>query len=259
MNHDSDSDTSSRLPTNMRLLLILEAFANCHSAMTPTEVNASLKLPKQSIHRLCQTLVETGFLIRDVDDKRLRPARRARLMANGIFANSHLHIARHQVLQQVAEQIGETVNFVVAESEGMLYTDRVDTDWPLRFQLPIGSHVPFHCTASGKVFMASIPRAARIKLVKSLALGQRAANTITDASELLAELHQVEQQGYALDNQEFMDGMVAAAVPVRDPTGKFCAALAFHAPLQRVELEAARAQVGTLQNASQRLSELSFS
>ncbi|MGB0867289.1 MAG: IclR family transcriptional regulator [Granulosicoccaceae bacterium] len=254
-----DSESTNRLPTNMRLLLILEAFANSQNALTPTEVNASLKLPKQSIHRLCQTLIESGFLIRDVDPKRLRPARRARMMANGIFSNSHLHIARRQVLQKLAQQVGETVNFVVAESEGMVYTDRVDTDWPLRFQLPIGSHVPFHCTASGKVFMASINRTARIKLVKALSLESRATNTITDPASLLEELHRVEKQGYALDNEEFMEGMVAAAVPVNDLNGKFCAAIAFHAPCQRVHLEAARAQIETLQAAAQRLSDLSFS
>lgn len=254
-----DSQSNDRLPTNMRLLLILEAFANSQNALTPTEVNAGIGLPKQSIHRLCQTLVESGFLIRDIDPKRLRPARRARMMASGIFSNSHLHIARHQVLQQLSGQIGETVNFVVAESEGMVYTDRVDTDWPLRFQLPVGSHVPFHCTASGKVFMASVGRTARIKLVQSLHLERKAIHSITDAGALLEELNQIEKQGYALDNEEFMDGMVAAAVPVKDLNGKFCAAVAFHAPSQRVQIEDVRGQIDKLLVAAQRLSELSFS
>lgn len=254
-----DEESTSRLPTNMRLLLILEAFANSQNALTPTEVNAEIGLPKQSIHRLCQTLVESGFLIRDVDPKRLRPARRARMMASGIFSNSHLHIARRQILQQLSDQIGETVNFVVAESEGMVYTDRVDTDWPLRFQLPVGSHVPFHCTASGKVFMASIARTARLKLIQALNLERKAVNTIVAAGPLLEEINQVEKQGYALDDEEFMDGMVAAAVPVHDLNGKFCAAVAFHAPSQRVKIETAREQIDKLQVAAKRLSELSFS
>ncbi len=254
-----EGSQAARLPTNMRVLLILEAFAASQGALTPTEVNARIGLPKQSIHRLCQTLVDSGFLIRDIDPKRLRPARRARLMATGIFANSHLHIARHQVLQQLSQQIGETVNFVIAEAEGMVYTDRVDTDWPLRFQLPIGSHVPFHCTASGKVFMASVGRAAREKLVNSLDLKQHATNTLVKPEPLLWELEQVAKQGFALDNEEFLDGMVAAAVPVSDPKGNFCAAVAFHAPSQRLKIEEARAQIDKLRAAAQRLSSLSFS
>lgn len=248
-----------RLPTNMRLLLILEAFANSRHALTPTEVNKHIGLPKQSIHRLCQTLLESGFLIRDIDAKRLRPARRARQMASGIFANSQLHIIRHQLLNQLALQIGETVNFVVSESEGMVYTDRVDTDWPLRIQLPVGSHVPFHCTASGKVFLASLDAPTRAQLVAALSLTANAVNTVTEHDALLQELELVERQGYALDNEEFMDGMIAVAVPVNDLKGNFCAALACHAPCQRMGLSAAREHVDTLKDAASRLSELSFS
>lgn len=255
----SETFEAARLPTNMRLLLILEAFANSRNALTPTEVNLNIGLPKQSIHRLCQTLIEAGFLIRDIDPKRLRPARRARMMASGLFANSHLHIARHQILQQLSANIGETVNFVVAESQGMVYTDRVDTDLPLRIQLPIGSHVPFHCTAGGKVFLASIGQPARAQLAASLALNGRAANTITQLDALMQELELVSRQGYALDNEEFMDGMVAAAVPIEDLSGNFCAALTFHAPCQRMSVSAVREHVVVLKEAAQNLTELSFS
>ncbi len=256
---DNPVESTARLPTNMRLLLILEAFAKSQNALTPTEVNVGLGLPKQSIHRLCQTLEESGFLTRDIDTKRLRPARRARIMASGIFSNSHLHIARHQVLQQLSAEIGETVNFVIGEAEGMVYTDRVDTDWPLRFQLPVGSHVPFHCTASGKVFLASASKVARQQLVGTLELKTSAANTLTSETDLLGELEKVAAQGFALDNEEFMDGMVAAAVPVTDMNGNFCAAVAFHAPCLRINLQQAREHVPALKEAAARLSRLSFS
>ena len=64
-------------------------------------------------------------------------------MASGILHASRLHIARHQILQDVAATVGETVNFVVPEDAGMSYFDRVETDWPFRVQLPVGTHVLF--------------------------------------------------------------------------------------------------------------------
>ncbi len=121
-----------RIPTNLRTLLILEVLGTSDRALSPTEINQSIGLPKQTIHRLCAKLEQEGFLAREEDGKKLRPTRRSRLMASGLLYASRFHIARHQVMQRVADEVGETVNFVVPDSEGMIYVDRVETDWPFR-------------------------------------------------------------------------------------------------------------------------------
>ena len=153
-----------RIPTNLRTLLILEVLGQSDRPLSPTEINHEIGLPKQTIHRLCTKLEQEGFLARETDGKKLRPTRRARLMASGILHSSRDHIARHQVMQRVAEDVGETVNFVVPDSGGMIYIDRIETDWPFRVQLPVGTHVPFHCTASGKTFLASLSPKARLAI-----------------------------------------------------------------------------------------------
>ena len=53
-------------------------------------------------------------------------------MASGILHSSSDHIARHQVMQRIAEDVGETVNFAVPTSDGMTYLERIETDWPFR-------------------------------------------------------------------------------------------------------------------------------
>jgi len=167
-----------RIPTNLRTLMILEVLGTSDRALSPTEINKSIGLPKQTIHRLCAKLEQEGFLAREEDGKKLRPTRRARLMASGLLHASRDHIARHQVMQRVADEVGETVNFVVPDSQGMIYVDRVETDWPFRVQLPVGTHVPFHCTASGKTFLASLAPKARQAMVRSLQLKELTPNTI---------------------------------------------------------------------------------
>lgn len=225
---------SGRIATNLRTLLIIEILGRSEVALSPTEINAKLGLPKQSIHRLCATLVAQGFLVYEPGGKKLRPARRLRMMASGILHSSRTHIARHQILEDVAAKVGETVNFVVPVESGMSYIDRVETDWAFRVQLPVGTSVPFHCTASGKTFLASLPSRPRRALVESIRLEPHTQNTITEPEHLLTELDQIAKQGYALDLEEFMEGMVAIAVPVRDPSGRFLAAVAFHGPTLRL-------------------------
>ena len=119
----------ARVPTNLRTLMIMEAVAQSEEPLTPTEINRSIGLPKQSIHRLCQTMLEEGFLIRDVSGKRLRPAPRALNLARGILASQNATIARRQVLNDISEATGETVNFVVpgsaAASAGVRQGNRI--------------------------------------------------------------------------------------------------------------------------------------
>lgn len=229
---------SERIPTNLRTLLILEVMGHSDQPLSPTEINREIGLPKQTVHRLCATLVEQGFLAYEPSGKKLRPARRLRMMGAGILHASRMHIARRQILQAIASTAGETVNFVVPADDGMSYLDRVETDWPFRVQLPIGTNVPFHCTASGKVFLSSLSPAMQERIVSTMNLDAKTANTLSNVDDLLAELALIDQQGYALDNEEFMDGMVAIAVPVVDDRGRYLASLAVHGPTIRLDAPA---------------------
>ncbi|MEL7091118.1 MAG: IclR family transcriptional regulator [Pseudomonadota bacterium] len=243
-----------RIPTNLRTLMILEILGQGNRAMTATEINAQLGLPKQTVHRLCATLERDGFIARQGKSKRFYPARRLRLLGAGLLHSARTHIIRHQILMDVAASVRETVNFVVPADDGMSYLDRVETDWAFRIQLPVGSHVPFHCTASGKTFLASLPTPSRETFVRNIALDAHTDATLTDPGKLLDELHQIAERGYALDEEEFMQGMVAIAVPVMDTESRFLAALAFHGPTQRVSRDSAVARLDVLQQAASQLS-----
>lgn len=205
--------------------------------MTATQINDQIGLPKQTVHRLVATLEAEGFLMRDPDGKRYRPSRRLRMMGAGLLHASRFHIARHQILIEVAAQVKEAVNYVVPEETGMHYIDRVDTDWPFRIQLPVGSNVPFHCTASGKAFMSSMSRGARERFVAGLTLDALTEKTHVTAESLLEDLKTCAKRGFTLDSEEFMTGMVAIAVPIKDIQGRFVASLAFHGPSQRLDIE----------------------
>jgi DNA-binding IclR family transcriptional regulator len=195
-------------------------------------------------------------VIRESPGKKIRPARRLREMSAGVLQSSRYHIARHQILLDIAKETGETVNYVMPEDRGMSYKDRVETNWAFRVLLPIGSHVPFHCTASGKCFLASLPKQEREKLVYSLSIDKLTANTIPSHEALLKELRQIAKQGYATDNQEFMDDMIAIAVPVCDHKGRFLAAIATHGPSIRLSLEKAIDLKDYMLGAAQRLTNI---
>lgn len=249
---------SHKTAPNLRTFMILEVLGQADGPMTASEVHRALGLPKQTIHRLCNAMEAEGLLVREPGTRRLRPGRRACQMATSILSTTHAAIARHQVLTELARDTGETVNLVVAQEKGMFYLDRVETDWPIRVQLPIGTHVPFHCTASGKVFMSSLKRPDRDSFVAGLSLQQLTAKTITEPRRLLQELEKVNARGYAIDDQEFVQNMAAIAVPVCDSNDQFFAAVAVHGPTQRFSAKVALTRKDLLLRAAARLGALLF-
>ena len=88
----------------------------------------------------------------------------------------------------------------------MIYLDRVETKWPLRIQLPVGTTVPFHCTASGKMYLSTLRPSHLRTYIRSAKLSQNAPMTVTDPDELTTEIKRVQERGYSTDNEEFMEG-----------------------------------------------------
>ena len=174
-------------PTNLRTLLILEVLGKSDRPMTATK-STRIGVPKQTVHRLCVTLEEHGFITRPDNSRKYQVGRRLREIGAGLLYNSRDHITRRQILTDVAQEVGETVNYAVPRETGMDYLDRVETDWPFRIQLPIGSRVPFHCTASGKTFLASLPDRKLKGFLEAIDLRNMTSNTISPKSHCTRKL-----------------------------------------------------------------------
>lgn len=244
-----------KIPNNIRMLRILEVLAAAGSALSATEINAAIGLPKPTIHRLCQTLEREGFLVRAPGSQRYETAPRLLRIAAGVLNSNRLRIARHRALAKLSETIGETCNIALPSESGMLYLDRVETQWPLRVQLPTGSTVPFHCTASGKLYLSSLEPMQCKRLLDSLLLPPATRQSVTKRPALEAELERIRQQGYSVDKEEFVEGMVAVAVPILDAQGSLTATLSFHAPTQRMSAEQALTHLDALKRTAVDLAE----
>ncbi len=246
-----------KIAPNLRVIRILEILASHNEPLSPTELNAVLKMPKQSIHRLCTMLIDEGYLQKI--GRKLAPSTRLLTMATGLEKLGIANTACHQILRKIAHQFGETVNLVRPEKTGMNYVDRVETNWPFRILLPIGTHVPFHCTASGKTYLASLPKYKRQQLTRTMELNKQTAYTIDNAEQLEAELATVRAQRYATDKEEFYTGMVAIAVPITDLNGDYFGALAVHGPSSRFSLDEAIEKRDSMQNAAKEIQLMLFS
>jgi IclR family acetate operon transcriptional repressor len=251
-----ESNDDKAIPTNLRLLLLIEEIARVGVPITPTSANEVLGLPKPTVHRLFHRLEEEGFLQRDVDGRSYSAGQRLRKLSVNVLSSSRIRVVRLAVLKALTEEVGETCNIATPDRDGMIYLDRVETKWPLRIQLPIGTTVPFHCTASGKMYLSSLTPRHLTKYLSSARLDAHTIKSLTDVNTITKDIEATRLRGYSTDNEEFMDGMVAIAVPIHDDLGRLMSTLSLHAPTQRISLTDLEGHLERLHRASADLSEL---
>ncbi|WP_367275800.1 IclR family transcriptional regulator [uncultured Paracoccus sp.] len=248
-------DPQSSAPS-FRNLQILEVLAAHGQPLTATEINASLKLPVPTIHRLVGNLEAEGYLIRHIDGRSYQPGPRLQQMMRGVIRFWHQDLPQRDILIRLNQRIGETCNLSIPDGDAMLYVDRVETQWPLRIQLHVGSRVPLHATSAGKMCLSQINDGKLQRYLKRAELKAFTPQTITDPQRLRDALRQIREQGYSTDSEEFVPGMIALAVPVLDRAGELMATVSFHAPIQRLTLEAAMKYLPDLRAAAEELSQL---
>jgi DNA-binding IclR family transcriptional regulator len=240
-----------RTPPLLRALALLEDVAQAPAPRSLQEVTVATGLPKPTAYRMLAMLEGAGLLVRVASGRRVAVGPRLERIALDALRNAGAQAPRHAILESLARAIGETVNLTLLDGCEVVYLDRVESAWPLRMTLQPGSRVPLHCTASGKLLLASLPAARRRQLVDSLALERHTERTLVDRPALEAELARIHQDGHAVDNEEYLAGLVCVAVPVVLARKRTAACVAVQAPVARMPLEAALGHLSALREAAQ--------
>ncbi|NBT91418.1 MAG: IclR family transcriptional regulator [Betaproteobacteria bacterium] len=252
----SGKDAAGADARALRPLLLLETLSQQHSGISLSALAERLGLPKASVMRLLHALQGQAYVMRDPGTSvfTLGP-RAAALGLRTLHAASVAHRYR-PLLSALVQRLGETCNLTTREGAQVLYIDRVETTEPLRMTLPPGSRVPLHCTASGKLFLSQMPAPDCQALVEGLARERKTAHTHTSVAALMAEIERTRKRGIGVDNEEFINGMVAIAIPVRDAQGQCVAAVACHTPTARLSLTDLLAHAPAIERTAQQIAAL---
>jgi len=218
-----------------RVLDIIEAISTAKHPPTPLDLSVELDIPKPSIHRLLQTLEQEKFVKTDMYGGYILGDRTYKLLLSS-WEQEPRKMERLAILQKLSDQINETCGIAILNNNQMLYTDRVQANWPLHWYLPVGSTVPLWCSSSGKLFLSFQPSQRRKSILEHLPITRLTRNTIIDPVLLEENLDQIYLNKIGTDNEEFISGMVACSVPIqRGDT--IIACLYVHAPTIRKSLE----------------------
>lgn len=247
---EADRDDSSEDVRRLRPLTILEHLTESQQPLTLAQLASLMGAPKSTVMRLLQAMETHGYVLHMPAERGFVPGPRSATLALQTLRTPNMRRGCRAVLRNLVAKLGESCNLTAPDAGRVLYVERVETHEPLRMHLQPGTWVPMHCTASGKLFLSSMSVLERRSILGHMPLNRYSPHTIVDRQELDSELDRIARRGLGIDNEEFVRGMIAVAVPVFGKGEKPVAAIACHAPTARMSLDELMTSVSHLQLAA---------
>jgi DNA-binding IclR family transcriptional regulator len=224
-----------RMQLISRAAAVLRALESQSGHASLGQIAKTCGLPRPTVQRIVDALAAEQFVTID-------PQRGVRLgpeltrIARAAYVDLAAIVQPH--IDDLAHEVGETAAVTVLRDRAAVYIAQAVPNRTIVLASRVGAAIPLHSTANGKVLLAGLTEG----LVRSLVGGelQRATrNTIVSLKALLSELADVDQQGFAIDNEEQTEGVCAVAVPFRDMAGTTCS-LSIVVPSPRFKANLAR-------------------
>jgi IclR family transcriptional regulator, KDG regulon repressor len=223
-----------RIQAIERAVSILNAFSPEDPELGVTELAERLGLHKSTVHRFMVNLDAAGLVERNPRTGRYRLGLRIFELGGLVMQQMNLWDEALPFLEGLVHDTGETGHLAVLDGGEAIYIERVEARRALRVPSAIGRGYPAHATNLGKVLLADQPRERVEEIVAERGLAAYTPHTITDLEGLEVELERIRVLGYAIDNEEYDEGLRCIGAPVRDHSGHVVAALGIGGPVTRI-------------------------
>ncbi|MGW8221529.1 MAG: IclR family transcriptional regulator [Syntrophobacteria bacterium] len=223
-----------------RACSILDLLGKGKQTYSIRELAHELNLPKPTVHRMLTTFCRFGYVIQDEVSKEYRLGFRLVELGQAVLDRIDVRKEAEPYLHRLAARVQETVHLAILDENEIVYlekVERMDDPKGLRMASRVGMRIFAHCCAVGKVLLAFMPDRSKTEIFSKKGLPRLTENTIVDAEQLQEHLTMVEQQGYAVDDEENEVGIRCVAAPVRNDRGKVIAGISISGPAVRVSLE----------------------
>lgn len=219
-------------------LTVIEAFDQDRPRLSISEVAQRTGLTRAAARRYLLTLMQAGFVHQDGRLFALSP--RVLRLGQAYMRSARLPRVIQPQLQNIALAMQEASSVGVLDGPDVIAVAAVTVGRVVSPTLQPGTRVPAHCSANGRVLLATLPDAALDEWLNTYPLEARTPRTLTQPALVRDAVLQVRQQGYAMVDQELEVGLRTISVPLKNFRGDTVAAMNVSAHAARQDLEALR-------------------
>jgi DNA-binding IclR family transcriptional regulator len=231
---DTSVDSTSGVQVVDRIAAIFQTLVSTTAEVGIGDLSRRTGLSKATVHRLLVALEQNRFIEQNPETRQYRLGLRLFELGSHAVSQVDLVSIAQPFMEDLAEATGETTHLGVIRDGMVLYIAKVEGWHALRMPTQVGTRMPLHSTALGKVLLAHLSDEERDGFLDNIDYIPTTPNTITKRELLHAALGSVRSNGFAVDNEELEVGLRCIAAPIRNYTGQVIGAISVSGPTTRL-------------------------
>ena len=203
------------------------------------EIARETKLNSTSAFRYVETLVELGFLKKDPKSKVIKLGAMALAFSNNVIRSFDMVQIVRPFVDEAFDRLKVSIDAAVIEEERLVLLYRREAENTLTFRLPLmSSHT--HCSALGKAYLSALPEDVLSRVLADLKLTRRTPHSLVTRAAILADLRRARERGWALNNEEYVLGLISLAAPLVNSEGAVLGAVSIDVATAQYSVEQAQ-------------------
>lgn len=190
-----------------KFIHLLQLVADSTEPLTIPQLAQLSGYPRSTVYRSVGGLVAEGLLVETLNGEAYQLGPRLIQLASRSWDRSELRLVSVQALQALRDITNETVHLAVPSGDRMVYIEKLESTSAVRMASYIGSSVSMHSSSVGKAYLAALGEAERQDIIGSLSYARYTDNTVLTAEQLSAQVRQVQQRGWSVDDEENEEGI----------------------------------------------------
>ena len=213
------SESGYQAPAVQKAFDLLKLVAESRTDLGLSEMADQLGYSKSTTHGLIRALLAAGALVRSPVEKKFFLGPTIVELAFRSWNYFRVIEQAQPHLDALRDRIAETVFLgVLSHTRGIIVATAESTK-PFKISSPPGVSIPLLAGAVGKIFLARLSHEEALTIINERGLPRFTPRSIADPAAYLAELKQVRQRGYAIDDEEYLPGVKAVAVGLGNHRG----------------------------------------
>jgi IclR family pca regulon transcriptional regulator len=201
------------IPSLEKGLSVIQLFSSARPEWTLSQISRELDLSPGSTRRILRTLEMLGLAV--ANEGRFRLTAKVLALGFAYLSSQPFSDSARPLLRELASRLDITCTIAVLDGSDVVYVARASNERFGHFYLYVGARFPAYATSSGKVLLAALPKHEFNQRMKGVRFEAFTPNTVKTVSDLRAQLPEIRDRGYSLNDQEIFLGQRSVSVPLR--------------------------------------------
>jgi len=201
---------------------------------TLTEISMNAGMAPSTTHRLLMTMQNHGLVAFDESNQHWQIGVEAFRIGSAFLRRTKVVDAGRPSMRTLMEKTGETSNLAIMDDSQVVFISQIETPAAIRASFPSGTRAAMHSSGIGKALLAELSREKVQAILQKSGLPSFTPNTITSATALFADLKEIRQRGWSIDNEERTAGMRCIAAAIFNEYGEPVAGISISGPSARL-------------------------